>query len=158
MQEHRTPRASIRVRVPFVDVDSSGRIHFTAMFRYMEFAEHALMRSLGLPYAASLRGLAFPRVHLECDFRAAITFDDLVDVEARVERVGGSSWTIAFSAWRIARDASPLDGMPLEAAPVDATARGDPAAVGRMTIVAMDPATEHATALPTQLRHALTGG
>ena len=30
------PRHSIQVRVPFVDVDSSHRIHFTAMMRYME--------------------------------------------------------------------------------------------------------------------------
>lgn len=134
------PSATVHVRVPFVDVDSSLRIHFTAMFRYMEVAEHELMRSLGLPYATSLQSLAFPRVHLECDFQSAIRFDDEIDVTARVERVGNSSWTVAFAAY------------PPGAAAADAPTL----ATGRMTIVAMDPATERATSLPDELRRALT--
>lgn len=134
------PSVTIHVRVPFVDVDSSLRIHFTAMFRYMEIAEHTLMRSLGLPYATSLQSLAFPRVHLECDFQGAIRFDDEIDVTARVERVGNSSWTVAFAAY------------PPGAAASDAPTL----ATGRMTIVAMDPTTERATALPNELRCALT--
>lgn len=134
------PSVTIHVRVPFVDVDSSLRIHFTAMFRYMEIAEHTLMRSLGLPYATSLQSLAFPRVHLECDFQGAIRFDDEIDVTARVERVGNSSWTVAFAAY------------PPGAAASDAPTL----ATGRMTIVAMDPTTERATALPNELRCTLT--
>lgn len=134
------PSATVHVRVPFVDVDSSLRIHFTAMFRYMEVAEHELMRSLGLPYATALRTLAFPRVHLDCDFHRAIAYDDELDVTAMVERVGGSSWTVLFTAL-------PSGGE--QTAPT--------LAVGHMTIVAMDPATERATTLPDDLRRALLG-
>ncbi len=141
------PVASIRVRVPFVDVDSSQRIHFTAMFRYFEVAEHELMRSLGMPYATTLRDMAFPRAHLSCDFRAAVCFDDQLDVEARVERVGTSSWTVAFTA----RQAAESTGAARAGEP------GQVVAEGRMTIVAMDPATERAAALPETLRQALTG-
>jgi acyl-CoA thioester hydrolase len=141
-----TPSATIRVRVPFVDVDSSGRIHFTALFRYMEVAEHALMRAIGLPYATALQGTAFPRVHLSADFRAAATYDMLLDVEARVERVGTSSWTLAFTTRRAPDD--------------DITTGAPPGAViaeGHMTIAAMDPMTERSTPLPDFLRRALTG-
>ena len=134
------PSATVHVRVPFVDVDSSLRIHFTAMFRYMEVAEHELMRSLGLPYATALRTLAFPRVHLDCDFHRAIAYDDELDVTATVERVGGSSWTVLFTA------------LPSGAEPT-----APALAVGHMTIVAMDPTTERATALPDDLRRALLG-
>lgn len=130
------PIARIRVRVPFVDVDSSMRIHYTAFLRYMEVAEHALMRSIGFPYATSLQSLAFPRVHLECDFQGAIRYDDELDVTARVERVGNSSWMVAFEAHA------------LDSAQTLAT--------GKMTIVAMDPIEERATALPDELRTALT--
>src|SRR5215469_9082873 len=141
-----TPSATIRVRVPFVDVDSSGRIHFTALFRYMEVAEHELMRAIGLPYATALRDTAFPRVHLSADFRAAATFDMVLDVEVGVERIGTSSWTVAFTARR---------------APDDDAAPGAPPgtviAVGRMTIVAMDPASERPVPLPDPLRRALSG-
>lgn len=134
------PSATVHVRVPFVDVDSSMRIHYTAMFRYMEVAEHALMRSLGLPYSTALQTFAFPRVHLECDFQGAIRYDDEIDVIARVERVGNSSWSIAFAAY-------PTDAAPTETPTL---------ATGRMTIVAMDPVTERAAPLPDELRHALT--
>ena len=134
------PSATVHVRVPFVDVDSSLRIHFTAMFGYMEVAEHELMRALGLPYATALQSLAFPRVHLDCDFHRAIAYDDELDVTATVERVGGSSWTVLFTA------------LPSGAEPTAPTL-----AVGHMTIVAMDSATERATALPDDLRRALLG-
>ena len=133
------PRATARIRVPFVDVDSSDRIHFTAVMRYWEVAEHELMRGLGLPYSTALREVAFPRVHVSADFRGAILFDDLLDVEARVASVGRTSWTLAFTARHA--DAGPD-------API--------LAEGRMTIVAMNPATERPTAIPDDLRRALS--
>jgi acyl-CoA thioester hydrolase len=130
------PRETSRMRVAFVDVDSSQRIHFTAMLRYFEVAEHALMRALGLPYATVLQEYRFPRVHLDCDFHAAIVYDDELDVEASVDRVGTSSWTVRFTARKVPD--------------------GTLAAEGHMTIVAMDPETERATPLPDELRQALT--
>lgn len=149
------PRAAVRVRVPFADVDSSDRIHFTAMLRYFEIAEHALMRGLGLPYATTLVDLAFPRVHIDCDFHGAIQYDDLLDVEASVAHVGTRSWTVEFAAWPGA------DGGELASGNVNSTAgllprEGRPLASGHMTIVAMDPLTERATALPDTVRDALT--
>jgi acyl-CoA thioesterase FadM len=109
------------------------------MFRYFEIAEHALMRAIDMPYAQSLqlREYAFPRVHLEADFRAAILYDDVLDVTAEVERIGSTSWTIHFAAHKAP------DG-PL-------------CAEGRMTIVAMDFETERAISLPPELRAALGG-
>lgn len=128
-----------RIRVPFVDVDSSDRIHYTAVMRYWEVAEHALMRTLGLSYATTLQEVAFPRVHVSADFKGAIVYDDELDVEARIERVGSSSWTVAFAARKADSDGPIL-------------------AEGRMTIVAMDPATERSVPLPTELRRALSEG
>jgi acyl-CoA thioester hydrolase len=146
MQERSAPRAVVRIRVPFVDVDPSNRIHFTAMFRYFEVAEHALMRSLGIAYSSGVFDVAFPRVHLECDFHAAIAFDDLLDVEARVEHVGARSWTIAFEARLVAPDMAETS-----------ETTGKLAAIGHMVIVAMDPATQRATHLPIELRRTLGG-
>ena len=135
------PHETTRVRVAFVDVDSSQRIHFTAMFRWFEVAEHALMRTIGLPYATALREYKVPRVHLDCDFRGAVVFDDLLDVEARVDRVGTTSWTIAFTARQASAGA----------------ANGSVVAEGHMTIVALDPKTERPVTLPARLRAALLG-
>lgn len=141
------PSATVRIRVPFVDVDSSDRIHFTAMMRYFEVAEHAMMRAVGLPYATALRDTAFPRVHLDVDFRAPVVFDMLLDVEARVERLGTTSWTNAFSVRRAPDDTAELP---------NAAVPGALVAEGHMSIVAMDPATQRPTPLPAELRRALS--
>lgn len=142
------PSISISVRVPFADVDSSGRIHFTAMLRYMENAEHELVRSLGFPRATTFPDVVFPRVHVECDLRRAIRYDDELTVTAWVERVGRSSWTIAFSAYFTQEvNTTVQDNAPPSAETV---------AEGKMTIVSVDPKTERARTLPDHLRRALT--
>jgi acyl-CoA thioester hydrolase len=138
------PQTSITIRVPFHDVDSSGRIHFTALFRYMDIAEHELRRSIGFPEATSFKDIAFPRVHVECDFRGAIRYDDELTVEARVDRVGRSSWTVAFIA-RIKREADTIEQQ----------GESSPVAEGHMTMVAIDQRTERAISLPEALRSAL---
>ena len=138
------PETSISVRVPFHDVDSTGRIHFTAMFRYMEIAEHELRRSIGFPQATSFPHIAFPRVHVSCDFRGAIRYDDELLIEARVVRVGRSSWTVTFIA-RVKREGR------IE----EQEGRSAIAAEGQMTMVAMDTTTERAISLPEELRAAL---
>lgn len=141
-----TPRASVQIRVSFADVDSSQRIHFTAMFRYFEVAEHELMRHIGLPYATSLRELALPRVHLSCDFKGAVRYDDQLAVVATVEKVGRSSWTDAFTVYRLTGEAG---WHPASQAVV---------ATGHMIIVTMDPTSERAVPLPEELRGALSSG
>jgi acyl-CoA thioester hydrolase len=131
------PRETSRIRVAFVDVDSSQRIHFTAMFRYFEVAEHALMRAIGQPYAQTLQDYRFPRVHLDCDLRAAVRFDDILHVVAEVDHVGRTSWSVRFTAYK-----QPGDTL---------------AAEGHMTIVSLDAETERPTPIPTGLREALEG-
>lgn len=134
---------NIQIRVPFSDVDSSGRIHFTAMLRYMENAEHELVRSLGFPRATTLQDIGFPRVHIECDYLQAIGYDDKLTIEARVEHVGHSSWTVAFTAHLIESGGKAVQE------------DGVIAARGRMTMVAIDQETQRARALPDDLRAAL---
>jgi YbgC/YbaW family acyl-CoA thioester hydrolase len=136
----------IKIRVPFSDVDSSERIHFTAMLRYMEIAEHELVRSLGFPRATTLKNIAFPRVHVTCEYLKAIRFDDEITIEARVEHVGRSSWTVAFTA-RLPPQAGGKGP--------ERDEEGEVGARGQMTIVAMDPETEQARSLPDDLRSAL---
>jgi acyl-CoA thioester hydrolase len=86
------------VRVAFVDTDASGRIHFTAMFRYFEAAEQGLLRSLGFEYRDSPPDLGFPRVRVECEYHSAVTFDDELEIVVSVKRVGTSSYTLEFRA------------------------------------------------------------
>lgn len=142
------PTVQTRVRVPFPDVDSSGRIHFTALFRYFEAADHDLMRAIGYPYATLFVDQAYPRVHASCDYRGPIFFDDVLTITATVARVGTSSWTLAFTA----HVAEPSPITPAEERDLTAVV-----AEGKITIASMHPTEAHAVPIPEGLRRALAG-
>jgi acyl-CoA thioester hydrolase len=85
-------------RVDFADTDMAGIIHFSNYFRYMEFAEVTFLRSRGLSVSMAWgqEKLGFPRVAAACDFLAPVRFEDVVDIDVRVERVGRKSVTYTF--------------------------------------------------------------
>lgn len=124
-----------RERVRWVDTDASGHIHFTALLRWFEWAEQELFRSLGLSIADLVaENVNIPRVHVEADYQAPLRYDDRVEVEVFVERVGGASATLGFSVRR-------EDGVP--------------AGKGRITFCAVDLETGRSRPLPDRLRAAL---
>ena len=88
----------IRTRVAWVDTDAGGRIHFTAAFRWAEAAETELMRRLG---RANAEWGNFPRRKVEAEYLRVLRFDDEIEVRLRVDKVGRTSVTYA---WTIAKD------------------------------------------------------
>lgn len=121
-------------RIRFVDTDASGRIHYTAMFRHFEAAEQDFLRGLGVPYAdPAFRDISFPRVHVECDFIAEIRYDDIIEIDLTIDRVGTSSFTISFAVSVVGR----------------------PSAKGKITVVCIDKASHRSYPIPDRLRDAL---
>jgi acyl-CoA thioester hydrolase len=86
-------------RIRFIDTDASGRIHYTAMFRYFESAETEFLRTLGVVYDAQ-RGYNLPRVHVECDFLRVIGHDDLIQIEVSLTKLGRSSIRFEFETFK----------------------------------------------------------
>jgi acyl-CoA thioester hydrolase len=86
-------------RIRFIDTDASGRIHYTAMFRYFESAEIEFLRTLGVTYDAE-RGYNLPRVHVECDFLRVIGHDDLIQIEVSLTKLGRSSIRFEFQTFK----------------------------------------------------------
>jgi len=118
-------------RILFIDTDASGRIHYTALFRYFEAAEIEFFRATGVLH--SHPGISFPRVHVECDYRVAIRFDDLAVFEVSVGRIGSRSIQLKFRV------------MVNEIA----------AATGIVVIAGMDRETQKGVALPEGVREKL---
>jgi acyl-CoA thioester hydrolase len=82
-------------RVEWMDTDAAGIYHNTAVVRFVEAAEAALMRAVGLDsYFAEA-----PRVHYEVEFESPVFFGQEVTTILRLDRVGGSSMTFAFEIW-----------------------------------------------------------
>lgn len=87
-------------RVQFAETDLAGIVHFSWYFRYMEEAEHALWRSLGLRIAPEGEPLGYPRVAAFCDFKAPLRFEDEFEVHVRVDAVGRRSLRYGFTLRR----------------------------------------------------------
>ncbi len=94
-------------RVAWHDTDAAGIAHFTAFLRYMEDAEHELLRHVGLSVLArdDEGPITWPRVAVRCDFTASVTFEDVLDIEVRVARIGEKSVTYRF---QFAHDGRPI--------------------------------------------------
>jgi acyl-CoA thioester hydrolase len=85
-------------RVEFSDTDAAGIAHFTAFFRYMEQAEHELLRSVGLSVFMQVVGqeITWPRVSTKCDFRSMAKFEEVLEIAVSISRLGEKSVTWSF--------------------------------------------------------------
>jgi acyl-CoA thioester hydrolase len=89
-----------KLRVRWVDTDASGRIHYTAAFRYFEIAEWELFRRAGIPLQGPEQGFGFPRVSVSATFHTALYADDEIAVHIKPERIGTTSITFACEVFR----------------------------------------------------------
>ncbi len=91
------PSFSATRRIEFRDTDAAGIMHFAAFFRMMEQAEHDLLRSVGLSVVIrdATGTISWPRVSAKCDFRTAAKFEDVLQIEVQVTRLGERSVTYA---------------------------------------------------------------
>ncbi|MDX1946940.1 MAG: thioesterase family protein [Pirellulaceae bacterium] len=87
-------------RVEFCDTDAAGIAHFAAFFRYLEQAEHELLRSVGLSVHDHATGIGWPRVSAKCDYRAPARFEEVLDIAVTIARLGEKSVTYAATFTR----------------------------------------------------------
>ena len=64
--------------------------------------EEFFAKEYGIDYAEVLhqRNLSLPTVHVECDFRRRLRYDDQIDMEVRVIHVGRTSITWGYKGYR----------------------------------------------------------
>jgi len=74
----------------------AGIAHFANFFRWMEEAEHAMFRSLGLSVAMHHEGaeISWPRVSVGCEYYQPVRFEDELDLRLRVVKVGEKSLSL----------------------------------------------------------------
>jgi len=88
--------------VEFKDTDMAGIVHFSNFFVYMEQVEHAFLRSvnLGVVSQHDHQKMSWPRVNAQCNYRQSIRFEELIDIELSVKRIGDKSVTYGFDFFR----------------------------------------------------------
>jgi acyl-CoA thioester hydrolase len=93
------PQFTYTRRVQFSDTDMAGIVHFANFYRFMEEAEHEMFRSLGIrivEHQPDGTVVGWPRVRCSCSFEAPAYYDDLVEVDVTISRVGVKSLTMSF--------------------------------------------------------------
>src|SRR5215210_4912123 len=87
--------------VQFAETDLAGIAHFANFFRWMEEAEHAYFRSVGLSVRTEYQDqeIGWPRVSTTCDFFAPARFEDQLQIAVRIAKMGEKSitWEIEFT-------------------------------------------------------------
>jgi YbgC/YbaW family acyl-CoA thioester hydrolase len=90
-------------RVAFAETDMAGIVHFSNYNRYMEEAEHAFLKSVGVPMIGHDKDgwkLSWPRVRAACSFVAPARYDEILEISVAVTRVGEKSLSFEFQLRR----------------------------------------------------------
>lgn len=90
-------------RVGFSDTDAQGIVYYGRYLPYFDYARVEYSRHLGV-LAHELDGSAFVMRACEVVYEAPARFDDLLEVFVRTKRLGRTSLTSEFSAYRVADD------------------------------------------------------
>jgi len=96
---------AVQERVRWSDCDPLGIIYYGTYIRFFEVAEHEMFRQAGLPYEVMRvqRHVQLPRKAFQVEFHSPAEMDELMEIRVGVSRVGETSLTMRFEAYR-ARD------------------------------------------------------
>ena len=86
-------------RVEFHETDAAGIMHFASMMTLMEEAEHEFLRHLQLPLFRQTGDgkISWPRASVSCDFKSPAHFEDVLEIDVVVQRLGRRSITYGFT-------------------------------------------------------------
>ncbi len=85
----------LKRRVQFYETDAAGIVHFSWYLRYLEEAEHALWRKIGLSVASPNATIGWPRVSVAFEYKHPLHFEDEFEVYLRVVEL--TNKTIRYS-------------------------------------------------------------
>jgi acyl-CoA thioester hydrolase len=95
-------RFSARTRVGFSDTDAQGIVYYGRYNPYFDLARVEYLRALGLLHRRG-PGEFVMRAN-DVEYFAPAVFDDEIEVFARVSRIGRTSVTFEFAAYRMPDD------------------------------------------------------
>ena len=96
-------KLSALTRVGFSDTDAQGIVYYGRYIPYFDLARVEYHRHLGLSNAA-LGGNEFVMRAMHVEYHAPAVFDDLIEVFVRLARIGRTSATYEFAAYRAEDD------------------------------------------------------
>lgn len=96
--------------IAFGDTDASGWMHFPNVFKYVEEAEHAFLRSRNVLVFDREKG-GWPRVKVACDYKRPFQCGDPFEVLLGISKIGASSITWDFEVVNAAGEIAAFGSM-----------------------------------------------
>ena len=93
---------SVRTRVAFSDTDAQGVVYYGRYSPYFDLARAEWLRSLGLLHRDTF-GEFVMRAN-DVEYFAPARFDDELEIRVRVSKIGRTSVTFEFAAFKTADD------------------------------------------------------
>ncbi len=90
------------LRVYYEDTDLAGIVYYANYLRFIERGRSEWIRSLGMDQVKlkADQGLVFAVRRVEADYLRPARFDDMLQVETRMQALGGARITLAQSVLR----------------------------------------------------------
>lgn len=86
--------SNTEIRVRFVDCDFYQHVNNTVYLNYLDIGLAEFLREIsGLKNLKKL-DYAIHLVHAEIDYKSAATFDDILNVETKIHKLGNTSMTL----------------------------------------------------------------
>jgi acyl-CoA thioester hydrolase len=95
-------KMSARTRVGFSDTDAQGIVYYGRYNPYFDLARVEYLRAIGQLHRES--GGAFVMRANDVEYFAPARFDDELEIYARVSRIGRTSITFQFAAYKMPED------------------------------------------------------
>jgi acyl-CoA thioester hydrolase len=129
-------RFNFPLKVRYADTDAQGHVFFGNYFTFMDEAAGGYLRGIGFSWnKLSELGLDIFYVDASCQFKGSASFDDMLEIDARMARIGNTSFTIECGIHQ--QDSGKL------------------IAKGQITAVVVNPATRQPQRVPDELRQAV---
>lgn len=87
-----------RRRVEFSDTDLAGIVHFANYLRYVESAEHAFWRSLGMTVhsVTDNRQQGWPRLNISCNYFKPARFEQILEIRLHLKELKNTTIRYGF--------------------------------------------------------------
>jgi 1,4-dihydroxy-2-naphthoyl-CoA hydrolase len=87
-----------QTKIKLHQTDAAGLLFFSHQFEIVHDAYESLLEKIGFGFASLIREKDFflPIIHAECEYKAPLFVEDLIEIQVKVEKVGKTSFTFVY--------------------------------------------------------------
>lgn len=84
-------------RINYYETDRMGVVHHSNYIRFLEEARCKMLADNHMPYSAfEEKGVMIPVLGVNCDYKAHVTFDDIIEIRPYVKNFNGVRLTMGY--------------------------------------------------------------